>query len=1314
MGFQYQVYNPIQKSLYANIKFYIFLSPNFNMVIIEKVNIRILCLLLLFLTFSFCKLNAQKAKLMLPIGHTGPVQYAIFSPDGKRVVTASHDKTAKIWDVSSGNLLANLTGHSNFVYSAAYSPDGDRIVTASFDSLAKIWNANSGEWLFDLKTHTDIVWFAGFSKDGKKIITASNDNTSKVWDAGNGKLLLDLKGHTGGVQTVSFSPDGKKLVTASYDSTARIWDAETGDVLAILRGKGAFYSAQFSRDGNYIVTASGDSLAAVWNVSSGKKTVELRGHHHEVWMAEFNGDGKKIVTVSWDSTARIWDAQTGKMIFDLRGHDAPIWYVKFSPDYKKVITSSGDKTAKIWDVATGLQLTNMVHMGQVWSALFSPDGKKIVTASLDKTAKIWETNTGKLLKNLKGYTSGLWSVKLSPDPEKMLTVSSDNIARIWNIKEGKILHELKGHTDTVYSALFSPDGKKIVTISRDKTAKIWDVENGSLLSDLKRHTKRLTAVQFSYDGKKIATGSDDKTINLWDAANGIFLQECTGHTASISALQFSYDGKKIVSASRDSTSKIWDVGTGTVLRDLKGHRNRILSAEFSPGDDKVVTAGFDSSAIIWDVTTGNRIANLTAHTDVVSSAKFSPDGKKIVTASYDKTAKVWDAETGSLLKDLIGHTFYLRTAGFNKEGNRVITASRDNSAKIWDVATGNVLTDLAGEPGEVESGAFTSDNQNIVTAAAKTTVTIWDSKTAGLVYTLFTVGESDYLIIDKDGHYDGTEAARKLLYFTCGTEVISLEQLKDRLWQPNLANRLMGKDSINAAKLSDLDICSYTPKVELKDNGKLNYEFKITPRNGALGETVLYLNAIEIKRFKPSLLRRVGSDYYLSVTKDELKDYYVSGENRVMVKAYVASNDISSEYAEALENIPAKDSKSPNFYGVIIGVNDYKGDELDLKYAAKDAEDISNAVALSASKLLGKTHVFMYNLNTGKKRYKLPEKKSIKDVFEEIGKKSTANDILMVFFAGHGKMQGEKKQFYFLTADASATSATIPGIKDVGIGAEELMEWIKPANIKAQKRILILDACNSGSAINEMISAGKEQGYIAVRNDDRAAIIKQIDRLNEKAGLYVLAASASDQYAYEMGIYSQGLLTYSLLKVIKEHPELLEEGKFLNVSNWFNKTVKIVSDIVRESTLRQEPQLVTTTNFNIGLVDEEVLAMIVLPYEKLLFAGSNFQNNDELITDDDLELSSYVNQELNYFASRETDGGINFISGTISPVAWSLTGRYTVFAEKVSVKINIKQNKIIKGFFEVAGTKTNLKELAVDIVRLARQRILKITSTTNK
>ncbi len=165
----------------------------------------------------------------------------------------------------------------------------------------------------------------------------------------------------------------------------------------------------------------------------------------------------------------------------------------------------------------------------------------------------------------------------------------------------------------------------------------------------------------------------------------------------------------------------------------------------------------------------------------------------------------------------------------------------------------------------------------------------------------------------------------------------------------------------------------------------------------------------------------------------------------------------------------------------MVGVSDYKGDELDLKFAAKDATDIAGAVNNAAKKLLntdGKEHVFVYNLTTAKDRYQLPEKNNIKKILEEIGTKATANDILMIFFAGHGVMEGEQKQFYFLTADASSLS-TGSAVTDVGISTAELTEWMKPQNIKAQKRILIFDACNSGQAIKDFVKMGTDnQNYL--------------------------------------------------------------------------------------------------------------------------------------------------------------------------------------------------------------------------------------------
>jgi TPR repeat protein len=153
------------------------------------------------------------------------VYSAGFSPDGTRVVTASDDYTARLWDAKTGASLAVLKGHTDYVNSAGFSPDGTRVVTASDDKTARLWDAKTSASLAVLKGHTGSVKGAGFSPDGARVVTASSDNTARLWDAKTGASLAVLKGHTDSVFSAGFSPDGTRIVTASSDETARLWAA---------------------------------------------------------------------------------------------------------------------------------------------------------------------------------------------------------------------------------------------------------------------------------------------------------------------------------------------------------------------------------------------------------------------------------------------------------------------------------------------------------------------------------------------------------------------------------------------------------------------------------------------------------------------------------------------------------------------------------------------------------------------------------------------------------------------------------------------------------------------------------------------------------------------------------------------------------------------------------------------------------------------------------------------------------------------------------------------------------------------------------
>jgi len=130
-----------------------------------------------------------------------------------------------------GTLLATLAGHTSWVYAAAFSRDGERIVTASADHTARVWDAESGHLLATLTGHTARVNDAAFSPDGERIVTASQDKTARVWDAKTGLLLGTLTGHTDQVYRAAFSPDGKRIVTAGADNTARLYVADLHDLL---------------------------------------------------------------------------------------------------------------------------------------------------------------------------------------------------------------------------------------------------------------------------------------------------------------------------------------------------------------------------------------------------------------------------------------------------------------------------------------------------------------------------------------------------------------------------------------------------------------------------------------------------------------------------------------------------------------------------------------------------------------------------------------------------------------------------------------------------------------------------------------------------------------------------------------------------------------------------------------------------------------------------------------------------------------------------------------------------------------------------
>jgi WD40 repeat protein/serine/threonine protein kinase/tetratricopeptide (TPR) repeat protein len=630
---------------------------------------------------------AQCPRLTQVWQHDGTVWHAEFSTDGHRVVTASQDGKARVWDAASGQPLSPPLKHNGGVQHASFSPDGRRVVTACAvngkPGEARVWDAASGQPITPPLKHNAQVLHASFSPDGRHVVTASEDRTARVWNAASGQPLSPPLQHINGVRHASFSPGGRRVVTASFDSTARVWDAASGQpITPPLKHNAQVLHSSFSPDGCHVVTASADKTARVWDATSGQPLTPPLNHDGLVRHVSFSPDGRRVVTASYDSTARVWDAASGEPLTPPLNHNGGVRHATFSPDGRRVVTASYDNTARVWDAASGQPLTPPLKQnGGVQHASFSPDGHRVVTASFQE-ARVWDATSAQPITPPLKHNEWVQHASFSPDGRRVVTASVDKTARVWDATSSRPITPPLKHNWGVRHASFSPDGHRVVTASEDTTARVWDAASGQPLTPPLKHKLPVWHASFSPDGRRVLTASGS-TVQVWDAANGQPITLPLKHNGTVWHASFSPDGRRLVTASDDGIARVWDAASGQPLTPPLKHNGPVYHASFSPGGRRVLTASDDGIARVWDAASGEPITPPLKHNWGVRHASFSPDGHRVVTASEDTTARVWDAANGQPITLPLKHNGPVYHASFSPNGRRVLTASQDGMARVW-------------------------------------------------------------------------------------------------------------------------------------------------------------------------------------------------------------------------------------------------------------------------------------------------------------------------------------------------------------------------------------------------------------------------------------------------------------------------------------------------------------------------------------------------------------------------------------------------------------------------------------------------------
>jgi WD40 repeat protein len=670
---------------------------------------------------SSLRMLFAEAARMLPIAtiaHADRIERLAFSPDGARVATASRDRTARIWDATTGAPVLPPLPHEDAVLDAAFDGTGARLVTASADGKVRVWDAVTGAQLVPPLEHGARAHLACFSADGRAILTACWDRTARLWDASTGAPLAPPLPHGGKITAARLSRDGRRILVAGAHREARVWDVRTGELaLALVHGD-IVRTAAFSAGGDRIVTASADHTARIWDAASGAQLLAIE-HGGSVSRAELSLDGSRVLTTS-DARARVWDAAAGEPVSPPIEHEARISCAAFSAGGEHVVTASFDRMVRSTDAASGRPVAlPFEHTREVLHAAIDRGGRRIATAIADGTARVWDVErTRSRALALAHVKRWIISVVFDHTGARLATAGADGTVRLWRTTTGTSLGRVLHHDCEVTAAAFAPDGARLVTVAGPR-ALLWDTESGSCLRVIE-HARAISAAAFSPDDARLVTASRDGALKVWDARDPRDPLENHAHPKPVTGAWFSPDGAWLASACADGHARLWRDGHARLLP----HEDTVTHAAFAPDGRQIATASRDQTARVWSVASGAACSPAIQHADEVRRIAFSPDGARLLTIS-GTAARVWDTASGRPVLDPLEHRGRVLAARFSPDGALIATASEDGTVRLWDTIAGRPVSPPLVHAHRVNDLAFSPDGAYLATASGDPIARVW-------------------------------------------------------------------------------------------------------------------------------------------------------------------------------------------------------------------------------------------------------------------------------------------------------------------------------------------------------------------------------------------------------------------------------------------------------------------------------------------------------------------------------------------------------------------------------------------------------------
>jgi WD40 repeat protein len=471
--------------------------------------------------------------------HEKAVGAIAFTPDGLRVVSGSYDRTAKLWDVASGDLVQTFAqGHSAGITSLAVRRGGRRLVTGSLDGLARLWDVSAGRGIRSYRGHDGPVQSVSF---GVGLLTASTDGSARLWKSGTGWEQRAFRGHVARAQLTGLSEDGRRLLTASTrpgarpDRNARLWNLNDGKQVAELSPSGR---VALHPDGRIVAAPAANGVVRLYSGHDGSDVGAFSSSYGGVVRVQFTDRGRQYLITATGQAAELREVEhpdTARSLLEPRtaDDDRPTgWFGGLSGDGGTLATVSSPKLLHLWDAETGKSKGSVTIVGdaaRTRALRLNHDGSRLLTYALRDRARLWDVATHEEFPLVAESTAGCRAAAFSNDGTLLITGSntqytaepdravliqkSHGVVKLWSAETGALIRDLPTQPDSVSQVSFSGDDARVIV--RSGTAvRVYEVSSGAEVASLNPSVRYVDSAAVSYDGTLVVTIATG-VIDVW-------------------------------------------------------------------------------------------------------------------------------------------------------------------------------------------------------------------------------------------------------------------------------------------------------------------------------------------------------------------------------------------------------------------------------------------------------------------------------------------------------------------------------------------------------------------------------------------------------------------------------------------------------------------------------------------------------------------------------------------------------------------------------------------------------------------------------